>query len=128
MKSNEGLVIFWFRWMGNLGIFLSLAIFLLYSSGLIHSEAGPARIAANWNEEVPIYLEKMDLEFGSGWFFRVGNLYSMNVAAIAVLASATLPALLTLSFTWYRKRDFLFGTMAIAVSATLTLAIMGFRL
>jgi len=125
MKSDEKLAVFWFRWLGNFGVSLSIAIFLLYGSGLIRSRAEPAEIAANWSEETPIYLEKMDL--GREWLINIGDLYSMNVAAIAVLVSTVLPILLILSFTWYRKLDFLFGTMAIAVSIVLAIAILGFR-
>ncbi|VDB00180.1 hypothetical protein S1OALGB6SA_1255 [Olavius algarvensis spirochete endosymbiont] len=127
MKSDKKLAIFWFRWVGYLGISLSLAFFLLYSSGLIRSKVKPLAIAENWSKETPIYLEEMGLEFGSGWLIHIEDLYSMNVAAIAILVSAALPALLALSFIWYRKRDFLFGTMAIAISAVLVIAIIGFR-
>jgi len=127
MKSNEKLTILWFRWMGNLGMFLSLAIFLLYSSGLFRLKVEPTRVVANWNEEAPIYLEKMDLEFGNRWLFHIEDLYSMNVAAIAILVSAALPALFTLSFTGYWKRDFFFGTAAIAVFAVLIIATIGFQ-
>jgi len=127
MKSGEKQIIFWFRWVGNLGILLSLVAFLLYSSGLIRSRAEPEKVAANWSAKAPNYLEEVGLEFGRGWFFHIGDAYILNVAAIAILVNAALPALLTLSFTWYRKRDFLFGTMAIAVSAILTIAMIGFR-
>lgn len=125
MESNEKLAMFWFRWVGNLGISLSLAVFLLYGSGLIPSEAEPAAIAANWNKKAPIYLEKMGLDFDRGWIFHIGDLYFMNVAAIAILVSAALPTLLTLSFMGYRKRDFLFGTTAIAIFAVLITAMIG---
>lgn len=127
MKSGKKLTIFWFRWVGNLGILLSLVIFLLHSSRLIRSRVEPAGVAANWSVKTPNYLEKMDLEFGSGWLLHIWDSYLLNVAAIGVLVSAALPVLLTLSFTWYRKRDFLLGTMAVAVFAVLTIAIIGLR-
>lgn len=125
MKSNEKLAIFWLRWMGNIGVSLSLTVFLLYISDLIPSKVEPAAIVANWSEKAPVYLEKMDLAFGRGWLAHIKDLYLMNVAAIAILISAALPTLLTLSFMWYRKRDFLFGTTAIAIFAILTVAIIG---
>jgi|GEM_PF-735416 len=127
MDFDEKLTIFWFRLMGNVGISLSIAIFLLYSFALIDSKVKPSEVAAIWGNKAPIYLEEMELDFSGNWLIHIGDSYFMNVAAVAILLSAALPSLLTLSFIWYRKRDFLFGTMAIAVSAVLVIAIIGFK-
>jgi hypothetical protein len=125
MKTIEKRAASWFRWIGTIGLVLSVGIFVLYIAGMIPSQVTPEISGSHWGESSEVYLENTGLEFEAGWFRNIVDAYFLSSAALAILASAALPTLLVLSVSWFRRRDFLYGIMAILVCCVLLIAITG---
>ena len=125
MKTVEKRAANWFRWMGWGGLIVSLVVFMLYVTGVFPSGVSPAESAAHWSESSETYRAETGLVFKSGWFLNIRDSYFLSTAALAILASTALPTLLVLSVSWFRRRDYLYGTMAIMISCVLLIAILG---
>jgi hypothetical protein len=125
MKTVEKQAANWFRWIGTMGLVLSVVVFLIYVAGMVSSQVSPEVSGSHWWESSEVYLENTGLEFEAGWFRNIVDAYFLSSAALAILASAALPTLLVLSVSWFRRRDFLYGIMAILICCVLLIAITG---
>ena len=125
MKTVEKRAANWFRWMSWAGLIVSLIVFMLYVMGVVPSGVSPAESAAYWSESSETYRFETGLVFKSGWFGNIRDSYYLSTAALAILASTALPTLLVLSVSWFRRRDYLYGTMALMISCVLMIAILG---
>jgi len=114
----------WFRWMGLAGLVLSLVVFALYSGGFLPASLSPSDSAALWSENSKKYLVDTGLSFNPGWFVNSDG-YFLSTAALAVLASTALPTLAALAVLWFLRRDYIYGSMAVVISAVLIFAIAG---
>ncbi len=125
MENDDKLAIRWFRRMGAGGLVLSLVVFIVYITGLIPSIVSPSDSAALWSGSSKEYLAESGLVFTPGWFGNITDSYFLSTAALAVLASTALPTLAALGVRWFIKREFLYGSMALMISAVLIVAIIG---
>ena len=125
MKTVEKRAADWFKWMGWAGLIVSLVVFTLYVMGVVPSGVSPAESAAHWSESSETYRGETGLVFETGWFGNIRDGYFLSTAALAILASTALPTLIILSLSWFRRRDYLYGTMAILISCVLLIAILG---
>jgi len=124
-RNAEGLAARWFRWMGAVGIILSVMVFFLYVSGVLSPGISPSDSAALWSESSDQYLEDSGIMFTSGWFLNPADGYFFSTAALAILASTALPVLVGLAVFWFRSRDFVYGITAVLISSVLIFAIIG---
>lgn len=124
-KQDEKQAANWFHWIGLSGLLLSVGVFVLYVTALIPSGVQPSESGAHWRESSEVYLEKTGLVFDSGWIGKLADGYFMSTSALALLASAALPTLLVLSVIWIRRKDYIYGIMALLICAVLLTAILG---
>jgi len=125
MTTADRIAAAWLRWMGWIGLILSLLVFFAYASGLWPSDTTPEESAALWSLPSEEYLEQAGQRFGPIWFTRPADGYRVSTAALAILATTALPALTALSLSWLRRRDVLHGVMALAIALVLVAAILG---
>jgi len=115
MKSTEKTARSLFLWLGALGILLSALGFLLYISNLMPTTLSPAESAAMWDRSAEEFQGTAEGVFDS---FVISSL------ALAFLATAPLPILLIMALSWFRRRDFLYGFIALAISALILVAML----
>jgi hypothetical protein len=115
----------WLRASGTLGLLLSVAAFALYVAGVLQTDVPPEASAELWRLPADEYREAAGLDSGAGWMFASADGYAASTAALAVLASAALPTLAVLTVAWFRRKNVLYGVMALAIAAILVLAIIG---
>lgn len=121
----EKLAAGWFKWTGLLGLLAAVVVFVIYGTGLVPASVTPDESALLWENSSGGYLEEAGLEFGSLWFGNAADGYVLSSAALALLATAALPTLAALALGWFRRRDWLYGIMALGVCGVLILAILG---
>lgn len=114
----------WLHSIGLAGLVLSLLVFILYIFSVLPSVTGPEESSASWSLKTGEYLEATGLETGAMWMFRAVDGYGLSTSALAILATTALPTLLALAVVWLRRRDWLYGAMALAVSTVLIVAIV----
>ncbi len=120
--TSDGIAGKWLHWIGLFALILSLAAFSLYILGILPPGLDPASSAGAWSEPVGDYLAETGTAAGALWMFRSADGYSMSVAALAILASTALPVLLVLAIRWLRRKDWIYGIMALAVFGVLVTA------
>jgi hypothetical protein len=123
-SGPDGMAMRWFRAIGILGLILSVAAFALYVAGIIPTDVTPEASAEQWSAPAGEDRGTADLASGSGWMFASTDAYAASTAALAILASTALPVLAVLAVAWFRRRDFLYGFMALFTAAILAAAIL----
>ena len=109
--------------MGVLGLVLAMLFFVIYAAGLFPASVSPAESAAMWDRPSAELQESGGVRFETFWFIRITDSYILSSGALAVLASTALPTLLALALGWFRRRDWLYGSMSLIISAVILVAI-----
>ena len=122
MNDSDRIAARWLTVFAAAGLILSLVSFFLYASGAVFSPTPPERSAAAWHLPVQEYLKTLGRENGALWMYDGGDAYRLSTAALTVLASTALPALLALTLYWWRRRDRLYSAMALVICGVLVLA------
>jgi len=115
VKSPEKTARALFLWLGALGLLLSALGFLLYISNLVPSTVSPAESAAIWDRSAKEFQDSAD---------GISDSFVLCSLALAFLATAPLPILLVMAVIWFRRRDFLYGFIALAISALILVAML----
>ena len=101
---------------GTAGFYLSIIIFVLYVSGILSSSVLPSDAAESWSKSSSEYIENTNLDFNKIWFKNISDGYIASTAAIAVIASVSLPVLLFIGFYWLSKKDYIYSVMSFFIS------------
>ena len=105
-----------FYFFGTAGFYISIIIFVLYVSGIISSSVLPSDAAESWSKSSSEYIENTNLDFNKMWFENISDGYIASTAAIAVIASVSLPVLLFIGFYWLSKKDYIYSIMSFFIS------------
>lgn len=124
MKNADRIAHNWLHIIGTAGVLLSLVAFLVYIFGLLPGSVDPSSSSEAWSLGTTDYLDKVDVQTGALWMFRSLDGYSLSSASLAILASTALPTLLALAAAWFRRKDWLFGGISVAICIVLVIAIL----
>ena len=124
MRSTDRLAMNWLHYIGLAGLILSVAVFILYASGILPTGTAPESVAASWHLNTDEFLERTGAATGIIPMFSDTDGYALSTGALSILATTSLPTLLALAVVWLRKRDWLYAGMALIVSGVLTIAVL----
>ncbi|MGW8265647.1 MAG: hypothetical protein ACWGSQ_04715 [Longimicrobiales bacterium] len=115
------------------GLGLLLVTFGLYATGLIPAAVPIEELPNYWTLSAHEYLEAINHEFlhrealvlGWGWIAVLNKGDFLNFIGIAVLAAVTVICYLGILPSLFRKRDWIYGTIALLEVIVLVLAASG---
>jgi amino acid transporter len=116
-----------------LGLGILLATFALYLSGLLAPAVPIEELPNYWNLSAHEYLEAINHQFlhrdelllGWDWVFVLNRGDFINFLGIAVLALVTIVCYLGILPTLFRKKDWIYGAIAVLEVLILVLAASG---
>ena len=116
-----------------LGLGILLATFALYLSGLLAPAVPIEELPNYWSLSAHEYLEAINHQFlhreelvlGWGWVFVLNKGDFINFLGIAVLALVTIVCYLGILPTLFRKKDWIYGAIAVLEVLILVLAASG---
>jgi amino acid transporter len=116
-----------------LGLGILLATFALYLSGLLAPAVPIEELPNYWTLSAHEYLEAINHQFlhrdelvlGWGWVFVLNKGDFINFVGIAVLALVTIVCYLGILPTLFRKKDWIYGAIAVLEVLVLVLAASG---
>ncbi|HEY6098958.1 MAG TPA: hypothetical protein VIW03_05985 [Anaeromyxobacter sp.] len=109
----------------KLGLLLLLATFLLYVSGLVSPHIPVTELPRYWSLPVKEYLAATGIHTGWSWIHMLGKGDFLNFLGIAFLSGVAIVCYLAISPIFFRKKDTVYGWLAIMEVAVLTLAASG---
>lgn len=116
-----------------LGLGILLATFALYLTGLLAPAVPIEELPNYWTLSAHDYLEAINHQFlhrdelvlGWGWVFVLNKGDFVNFVGIAVLALVTIVCYLGILPTLIKKKDWIYGAIAVVEVLILTLAASG---
>ena len=117
----------------SIGLGILLVTFALYMTGLIQPGIPIEELPRLWTLSVHEYLEAVNHEFlhrpevvdGWGWVALLGMSDFLNFVGIALLAAVTIVCYMGIVPGLFRKRDWIYTTVAILEVLVLALAASG---
>ncbi len=115
------------------GLALLLVTFVLYSTGLVAPAVPIGELPRLWTLSAHEYLVTINEEFlhrdalvmGWGWVAVLSKGDFLNFVGIALLAAVTIVCYLGILPTLFRKKDWIYGTIALLEVVILVLAASG---
>jgi hypothetical protein len=119
------------------GMYLGLALltltFIIYMTGIVQPGIPIEELPRLWTLNVHDYIETVNHEFlhrpevvtGWGWVGLVGMADFMNFIGIAILAAVTIVCYLGILPSLFRKKDWIYASIAILEVIVLVLAASG---
>lgn len=116
-----------------LGLAILLATFFLYMTGIVDPAVPIEELPNYWTLSAHEYLEAINHDFlhreslvvGWGWVAVLGMGDYLNFVGIALLAAVTIVCYVGILPNLFRKRDWIYGTIAVLEVIILTLAASG---
>lgn len=115
----------WLAWGTRLGLGLLVVAFILYMSGLVTPHVPIERLPSLWGESAANLLRETGLRPGWGWAASVHRADMLNVAAIAWLASCSIPCLAAVVPVFRAQGERVFVVSCVLQIAVLALAASG---
>jgi len=109
----------------KLGFLLLLATFVLYVSGLVSPHIPVTELPRYWSLPVKEYLAATGIQSGWGWLHMLGKGDFLNFLGIAFLSAVAMVCYVAISPIFFRKKDLIYGWLAIVEVAVLALAASG---
>jgi hypothetical protein len=107
------------------GLLLLLGTFLVYLTGLLPPKVPVADLPRYWALPVKEYLAATGIHPGWGWVRLLGYGDGLNFVGIAFLAGVTAACYLAITPTLFRKKDAVYGWLAIVEVLVLAFAASG---
>jgi hypothetical protein len=107
------------------GLLLLVATFALYVAGAVTPHVPVVDLPRYWTMPVKQYLAATGIEAGWGWLFMLGKGDFLNFVAIAFLAAVTIACYLAVTPVFFRKKDRVYGWLAVVEVLVLALAASG---
>jgi hypothetical protein len=109
----------------KLGLLLLLVTFALYVSGLVRPHVPLTELPKYWSLPVKEYLAVTGIERGWSWMGMLGKGDFLNFLAFAFLAGVAIVCYLAVIPIFFRKKDRIYGGLAIVEVTVLALAASG---
>ncbi len=109
----------------KIGLLVLLATFALYASGLVAPHIPVDDLPRYWTMSVKQYLAATGVHAGWGWIHMLGRGDFLNFVAIAFLSGVAIVCYVAIVPIFLRKRDWIYGVLAIVEVAVLALAASG---
>ncbi|HEY6002452.1 MAG TPA: hypothetical protein VIV57_06220 [Anaeromyxobacter sp.] len=109
----------------KLGLLLLLVTFALYVTGLVSPHIPVTDLPRYWSLPVKEYLAATGIPRGWSWIGMLGSGDFLNFLGIAFLGGVAIACYLAISPIFFRKRDRLYGWLALVEVAVLALAASG---
>jgi hypothetical protein len=107
------------------GLLLLVATFALYVAGAVSPHVPVTDLPRYWSLPVKQYLAATGIEAGWGWLLMLGKGDFLNFVGIAFLSAVTIGCYLVVTPVFFRKKDRVYGWLAIVEVLVLTLAASG---
>ena len=115
----------WLTWGTRLGLALLVLGFLGYVGGIIAPHVPIERLPALWGRSAAELLSATGVRSGWGWAAALHRSDMLVLAAIALLASCSIPCLAAVLPVFRRRREMVFVTICLLQIAVLVLAASG---
>ncbi|MBI4685697.1 MAG: hypothetical protein HY755_10915 [Nitrospirae bacterium] len=109
----------------KLGLLILVVTFIIYLTGIFTPHIPVNEISKYWGLSVHDYLKATNAPHGWGWVNLVNKGDFLNFTGIAFLAGVTVFCYLRIIPIFFRKKDTVYGILAILEVLVLTLAASG---
>lgn len=109
----------------KLGLLLIIITFILYVFGIVSPHIPVESVSKYWGLSVHKYLQQAGIETGWSWLGMLNKGDFLNFLGIAFLAGVTLVCFIGIIPILFRKKDTVYGIIAIIEVLVLTLAASG---
>ncbi|HET8538526.1 MAG TPA: hypothetical protein VFL83_01510 [Anaeromyxobacter sp.] len=109
----------------KVGLLALTASFLVYVSGALQPRVPVADLPRYWSLPVKEYLAATGIHPGWGWLALLGHGDFLNFLGIAFLSGVTIACYLAIIPILFRKKDAIYGWIAVAEVLVLALAASG---
>ncbi len=107
------------------GIIIMVITYTVYLTGILPAHVDMGVISANWGKGIHEYLEITHSPQGWNWLTLLGRGDFINFIGFALLALMTIFCYLVLLRGYFRKKDWIFASIAILEILVLALAASG---
>ncbi|BCB96862.1 hypothetical protein JZK55_17840 [Dissulfurispira thermophila] len=109
----------------KVGLFVLIVTFIIYLTGIAAPYIPVNDLPKYWGMSVHKYLEAAHIPYGWGWLGMIGKGDFLNFIGIAFLAGVTIFCYLAVIPIFFRKKDTVYGIIAIIEVLVLVLAASG---
>ncbi len=109
----------------KLGLLALVITFIVYISGILTPHIPVNDVSKYWGMSVRQYLEATNIPDGWGWLGMIGKGDFLNFMGIAFLAGVTVICYIAIIPILFRKKDTVYGVLAIVEVLVLVLAASG---
>lgn len=113
------------RTLSSLGLFLLVAGFVVYGAGILPAGVSPEEATGLWHYSATEYAEAAGITGGWSWIRHLGQSDIIAFASLALLAGVSIPALAALTIIMFRRKDPVYGTIALLQVLVLLIAASG---
>lgn len=107
------------------GLIALIVSFIVYLTGILQPYIPVNDLPKYWGMSVHKYLEATHIPHGWGWLSMIGKGDFLNFLPIALLAGVTIICYLSIIPIFFRKKDTVYGILAILEVLVLVLAASG---
>jgi len=107
------------------GLLMLIVTFIVYLSGLLPPHVPVKDLPMYWSMPVKKYLAAAHIHPGWSWLFMIGKGDFLNFVGIAFLAGVTILCYMRIIPIFFRKKDRVYGILAIIEVLILVLAASG---
>jgi hypothetical protein len=109
----------------KVGMLALIITFIIYMSGILAPYVPVDDLPKYWGMPVKEYLHEAEIGYGWSWLGLVGKGDFLNFTGIAFLAGVTVLCYIAIIPILFRKKDTIYGVIAILEVLVLTLAASG---
>jgi uncharacterized membrane protein len=107
------------------GFIILLVSFIIYLTGILTPQVPVNDLPKYWGMPAKDYIAKTGVHAGWHWLQMIGKGDFINFAGVAILAGVTIPCCIIIIPAFFRKKDTIYGLLAIMEVIILTLAASG---
>lgn len=115
----------WLRWGTRVGLALLAMAFIAYAGGIVAPHVPIERTAALWSQPASVMVQATGLQATWEWANHLGRSDMLALAAIAFLATCSIPCVAAVIPVFMRGRERLLVAICVAQAAVLLLAASG---